>query len=83
MMKNRVIDTNELIIMSLWTNRLKAYDIIYIYYIYYFIAFTFSHFSYYHLNFNSYFLWYGSLVSSSKYEFSIYIQSFLLLSFKF
>jgi hypothetical protein len=83
MMKNRVMDSNELMIMSSWTNRLKAYDIIYIYYIYYFTAFIFSHFSYCHLNFNSYFWRYGPLVSSPKYEFSIYIRSFLFLSFKF
>jgi hypothetical protein len=38
MMKNRVMDTNELMIMSSWTNRLKGYDLIYIYYIYYFTS---------------------------------------------
>jgi hypothetical protein len=46
-------------------------------------VFTFSHLFYRHLNFNSYFWRYGLLVSTPKYEFSIYIQSFTLLSFKF
>ena len=39
----------------------------------------FSHFFYCHLNFSSYFLQYGPLVSFLKYKFSIYIQSFLLV----
>jgi hypothetical protein len=82
-MENRVMDSNELMIMSSWTNRLNAYDIIYIYYIYYFTTFTFSHFFYCYLHFNSYFLWYGPSISYPKFEFSIYIQSCLLLSFKF
>jgi hypothetical protein len=45
-------------------------------------VFIFNYLFYCHLNFNSYFWRYGLLVSTLKYEFSIYIQPFLLFSFK-